>query len=971
MASRKENQVIQNILAMIAKAEGTTKREGNPYDVVVGFGNFLKPGDNDPVRNTPTANKPVSQMTFKEVKEFGRALVNATKGKNKDGSFKIGDNSDGSSAVGKYQLLANYFNTDGDGIVGNLQKKLRARGVKGFKDTDIFNERAQDLLAIELLKENDGKLNGKKILDDYLKNPSKETMNKLMEKIASKWQGVPTAKPGRKNFQKREINYAQAVDMLELPESQYELAGADERGLATTKNKPPFRNIDDTERMLADEEDKRSLLVSSPQTSMRNVKSEEEEERENRIAQNQFRTERMDAVANKMRSLFKEKEIKNTLKNFKSAKQLMEVMGPTAGATVTQLDRLLTSKNLTEDVDKLPNRSVIKMFNYLKEGAKKLLNDIGIGEVKASEKFNIDQIKTLDQKFQEFIDKEGPGYDTSDIGVSGKPDTIFSEEAGSPDVIGDTSDVDAPLVSYGGNKVGTAPELQPTDIDNLEATQNMFEPEKLELIDAVSIDGRPNNLRPSAGANLVSNIASINQDLAEGDESDDMVSYALVDRFDDATEIGYGELNRLDRNLEPRERSEFDIGFDGEPMPMGGEADPKEDVAEAGIDPNDPIDFSFLKSLFTGGFGFGGRDSELEENIGADYFYDEPMPMGGEVDLRDESDDVIMNFEEGGEVKADFDGKEDVDVDEDEGDPPPLAKPEEVADDIPALLSEGEYVLPANVVRYLGVERIVDMHRQALSEIQQMEDIGMIQNVDENGQPENDDDEMKFAEGEEPEEGEKGVTKGTIIIASSKPKGMMCPEPIMMRGGGGMGSQDDAPGTGPTGEMGGTKGKGGQGMGPGGKAGIGDKGKGAAGPDYSQGFPSIEEEIPEEEENLDRTPGTFGGFTDLDEDFYTSPERGTGGIPDIAERAMYAVGKLAEKAGVDMSKEAAAAREAAEAEASQPGDMDFELEINEDNIKQDKVNDVVADLITKNVYIEGVGYVPLAGLMSPKDSLPV
>ena len=71
---------------------------------------------------------------------------------NKDGSFKIGDNANGSSAVGKYQMLSNYFNTDGDGVVGNLQKKLRARGVKGFKDTDIFNERAQDLLAIELLK---------------------------------------------------------------------------------------------------------------------------------------------------------------------------------------------------------------------------------------------------------------------------------------------------------------------------------------------------------------------------------------------------------------------------------------------------------------------------------------------------------------------------------------------------------------------------------------------------------------------------------------------------------------------------------------------------------------------------------------------------------------------------------------------------------------------------------------------------
>ena len=89
MASEKENQVIQNILAMIAKAEGTTKREGNPYDAIVGFGRFLKPGDNDPARNTPTANKPVSKMTFKEVKEFGRALVNATKGRNKDGKYKI------------------------------------------------------------------------------------------------------------------------------------------------------------------------------------------------------------------------------------------------------------------------------------------------------------------------------------------------------------------------------------------------------------------------------------------------------------------------------------------------------------------------------------------------------------------------------------------------------------------------------------------------------------------------------------------------------------------------------------------------------------------------------------------------------------------------------------------------------------------------------------------------------------------
>ena len=133
-----------------------------------------------------------------------------------------------------------------------------------------------------------------------------------------------------------------------------------------------------------------------------------------------------------------------------------------------------------------------------------------------------------------------------------------------------------------------------------------------------------------------------------------------------------------------------------------------------------------------------------------------------------------LNLKKGGAVEADFDGKDNDDEDEDEGDPPPLAKPEEVADDIPAMLSEGEYVLPANVVRYLGLERIMDMHQKVLHEIQQMEDLGMIQNVDENGKPENDDDEMKFIQPE-------GEVTETLIIAA-KPQGMMCP-PEMAEGG--------------------------------------------------------------------------------------------------------------------------------------------------------------------------------------------
>ena len=130
-----------------------------------------------------------------------------------------------------------------------------------------------------------------------------------------------------------------------------------------------------------------------------------------------------------------------------------------------------------------------------------------------------------------------------------------------------------------------------------------------------------------------------------------------------------------------------------------------------------------------------------------------------------------LNLKEGGSVKeADF-----VKHKGEKSDPPPGAKPEGVADDIPAMLSEGEYVLPANVVRYLGLERIMDMHQKVLHEIQQMEDLGMIQNVDENGKPEEDDKEMKFIE-------PKGEAVSETLIIAAKPKGMMCP-PEMAEGG--------------------------------------------------------------------------------------------------------------------------------------------------------------------------------------------
>ena len=52
--------------------------------------------------------------------------------------------------------------------------------------------------------------------------------------------------------------------------------------------------------------------------------------------------------------------------------------------------------------------------------------------------------------------------------------------------------------------------------------------------------------------------------------------------------------------------------------------------------------------------------------------------------------------------------------------------PEEVRDDIPAQLSEGEYVVPADVVRYWGVKVFEDMRREAKMGFEEMDEDGRI-----------------------------------------------------------------------------------------------------------------------------------------------------------------------------------------------------------------------------------------------------
>ena len=56
---------------------------------------------------------------------------------------------------------------------------------------------------------------------------------------------------------------------------------------------------------------------------------------------------------------------------------------------------------------------------------------------------------------------------------------------------------------------------------------------------------------------------------------------------------------------------------------------------------------------------------------------------------------------------------------------------EEVADDIPAQLSEGEFVVPADVVRFIGLEKLMQLRDKAKEGLRRMEEMGQMGNAEE------------------------------------------------------------------------------------------------------------------------------------------------------------------------------------------------------------------------------------------------
>jgi hypothetical protein len=79
------------------------------------------------------------------------------------------------------------------------------------------------------------------------------------------------------------------------------------------------------------------------------------------------------------------------------------------------------------------------------------------------------------------------------------------------------------------------------------------------------------------------------------------------------------------------------------------------------------------------------------------------------------------------ETEAVFKSVRGQEVDPVSGNEVPLgSEPEEVRDDIDAKLSEGEYVVPADVVKYFGVKFFEDLRSQAKMGFSQMDANGRI-----------------------------------------------------------------------------------------------------------------------------------------------------------------------------------------------------------------------------------------------------
>ena len=109
-------------------------------------------------------------------------------------------------------------------------------------------------------------------------------------------------------------------------------------------------------------------------------------------------------------------------------------------------------------------------------------------------------------------------------------------------------------------------------------------------------------------------------------------------------------------------------------------------------------------------------------------------------------------------------------VDPESGNDVPIGSTKkEVRDDIPAMLSEGEFVFPADVVRFIGLEKLMELRQSAKMGLKQMEAMGQMGNSEEATIP----DDMPFnmadliiVSGEQENDEPREMAQGGVVYAN-------------------------------------------------------------------------------------------------------------------------------------------------------------------------------------------------------------
>jgi len=141
----------------------------------------------------------------------------------------------------------------------------------------------------------------------------------------------------------------------------------------------------------------------------------------------------------------------------------------------------------------------------------------------------------------------------------------------------------------------------------------------------------------------------------------------------------------------------------------------------------------------------------------------------GKPDLSVVSDTKKMN--KGGDMKRQMDLFQEGGLKDEGGtvdpvsgnDVPPGSTQEEVRDDIPAQLSEGEFVFPADVVRFIGLEKLMTLRQEAKAGLKRMEEMGQMGNSEEATLP----DDMPFTIDDLDMEDEQEYNQGGVVQAQT------------------------------------------------------------------------------------------------------------------------------------------------------------------------------------------------------------